>query len=64
MYRPQAISELPNTSMPDERMQCNAAGRVVLELKMPWLDGATPQAMSRLQFTRRLEALVQRPRPQ
>jgi hypothetical protein len=45
-------------------MQCNAAGRVVLELKMPWLDGTTPQAMSRLEFMRRLEALVPRPRPQ
>jgi hypothetical protein len=30
----------------NERVQCNAAGRVVLKLKSPWRDGSTHRAMS------------------
>ena len=43
-------------------MQLNAAGQVELKLKPPWRDGTTHLVMSPLEFMRRLEALVLRPR--
>ena len=48
----------------EERVQCNAAGQVVLKLKTPWRDGTTPLVMSPLEFMQRLAALVPRPRLQ
>ena len=49
-------------ALANERVQCNAAGQVVLELKTPWRDGTTHLVMSPLQFLQRLAALVPRPR--
>jgi hypothetical protein len=46
----------------DERVQRNAAGKVVLKLKTPWHDGATHPVMSPLRFTQRPAALMPRPR--
>jgi len=46
----------------NERVQCNAAGQVVLKLKTPWHDGTTHLVMSPLEFMQRLAALVPRPR--
>ena len=46
----------------EERVQTNAAGQVVLELKTPWRDGTTHLVMSPLEFMQRLAALVSRPR--
>ena len=46
----------------DERVQCNAAGQVVLKLKTAWRDGTTHLLMSPLEFMQRLAALVPRPR--
>ncbi len=34
----------------NERVQTNAAGQVVLELKSPWRDGTTHLVMSPLEF--------------
>ncbi|HEY5285160.1 MAG TPA: transposase [Polyangia bacterium] len=49
-------------ALANERVQCNAAGQVVLELKTPWRDGTTHLVMSPLEFMQRLAALVPRPR--
>ena len=46
----------------NERVQTNAAGRVVLKLKTPWRDGTRHLLMSPLQSMQRLAALVPRPR--
>ena len=46
----------------NERVQCNAAGQVVLKRKRPWRDGTTHLVMSPLEFMQRLAALVPRPR--
>ena len=48
--------------LPYERVQCNAAGQVVLRLKTAWRDGTTHLVMSPLEFMQRLAALVPRPR--
>ena len=40
----------------NERVQCNAAGQVVLTLKTPWRDGTTHLVMSPLEFMQRLAA--------
>jgi hypothetical protein len=45
-----------------DRLQYNAAGRVVLMLKTPWREGTTHLVMSPLEFMQRLAALVPRPR--
>ena len=37
-------------ALADERVQCNAAGQVVLKLKTPWRDGTTHLVMSPLEF--------------
>ncbi len=49
-------------ALANERVQCNAAGQVVLKLKTAWRDGTTPIVMSPLEFMQRLAALVPRPR--
>jgi hypothetical protein len=49
-------------ALANERVQCNAAGQVVLKLKTPWRDGTTRLVMSPLEFMQRLAALVPRPR--
>ena len=49
-------------ALANERVQTNAAGEVVLELKTPWRDGTTHLVMSPLEFMQRLAALVPRPR--
>ena len=48
-------------ALANERVQCNAAGQVVLKLKTPWHDGTTHLVMSPLEFMQRLAALVPRP---
>ncbi len=47
-------------ALANERVQCNAAGQVVLKLKTPWRDGTTHIVMSPLEFMQRLAALVPR----
>ena len=49
-------------ALANERVQCNAAGQVVLKLKTAWRDGTTHIVMSPLEFMQRLAALVPRPR--
>ena len=49
-------------ALANERVQCRAAGQVVLRLKTPWRDGTTHIVMSPLEFMQRLAALVPRPR--
>ena len=49
-------------ALANERVQCNAAGQVVLKLKTPWRDGTSHLVMSPLEFMQRLAALVPRPR--
>ena len=49
-------------ALSDERVQLNAAGRVVLRLKTAWRDGTTHLVMSQREFKQRLAALVPRPR--
>lgn len=44
LYHPPAIA--------NERVQCNAAGQVMLKLKTPWHDGTTQLVMSSLEFIR------------
>ena len=53
---------LTRPALSDERLQLDAAGQVVLELKTPWRDGTTHLVMSPLVFLQRLAALVPRPR--
>ena len=49
-------------ALANERVQTNAAGRVVLKLKTSWCDGTTHLVMSPLELMQRLAALVPRPR--
>ena len=49
-------------ALANDRVQCNAAGQVVLKLKTAWRDGITHLVMSPLEFMQRLAALVPRPR--
>ena len=49
-------------ALANERVQCNAAGQVVLKLKTAWRNGTTHIVMSPLEFMRRLAALLPRPR--
>ena len=48
-------------ALANERVQCNAAGQVVLKLKTAWRDGTTHIVMGPLEFMQRLAALVPRP---
>ncbi len=45
-------------ALANERVQTNAAGRVVLKLKTPWRDGTTHLMMSPLEFMQRPATLV------
>jgi len=58
----QPCRTITRPALANERVQCNAAGQVVLKLKSPWRDGTTPIVMSPLEFMQRLAALVPRPR--
>lgn len=49
-------------ALANERVQCNAAGQVVLKLKTPWRDGTTHLVMSPLEFMQRLAAPLPRKR--
>lgn len=48
-------------ALASERVQTDAAGQVVLELKTPWRDDNTHLVLSSLEFTQRPAALVPRP---
>ena len=48
----------------NERLKCDGAGNVVLQLKSAWRDGTTHIRMSPLEFMQRLAALVPRPSEQ
>ncbi len=50
-------------ALANERVQCNAAGQVVLKLKTPWRDGTTHIVMSPLEFMQRLAARATEGRP-
>ena len=49
-------------ALANERVQTNAAGQLVLKLKIPWRDGTTHWVMLPLEFMQRPAALVPRPR--
>ena len=49
-------------ALANERVQCNAAGQVVLKLKTPWRDGTTHLVMSPLEFMQTRAVVVPRPR--
>ena len=49
-------------ALANERVQCNAAGQLVLKLKTAWRDCMTHLVVSPLDFKRRLTALAPRPR--
>ncbi len=51
-------------ALANERVQCNAAGQVVLKLKTAWHDGTTHIVMSPLEFMQRLVARATEGRPQ
>ncbi len=53
---------LTRPALAHERIQCNRAGQVVLQLKSAYQDGTTHIVLSPLQFMQRLAALVPRPR--
>ncbi|HEY8707903.1 MAG TPA: transposase [Burkholderiaceae bacterium] len=50
-------------ALANERVQCNAAGQVVLKLETPWRDGTTHLVMSPLEFMQRLAAWAIEERP-
>ena len=50
-------------ALANERVQINSAGRVVLRLKTPWLDGTTHIVMSPLEFMQRLAGTGDRRAP-
>ena len=50
-------------ALANERVQCNAAGQVVLKLKTAWHDGTTHIVMSPLEFMQRLVARATEGRP-
>ena len=50
-------------ALANERVQCNAAGQVVLKLKTAWHDGTTHIVMSPLEFMQRLAARATEGRP-
>ena len=63
----QALEQLCRTitrpALANERVQCNAAGLVVLKLKTPWRDGTTHQGTPPLEFMQRLAARAIEERP-
>ena len=58
------VSYITRPALANERIQCNRAGEVVLQLKSAHQDGTTHLVMSPLEFMQRLAALVPRPRSQ
>jgi Putative transposase len=48
-------------ALANDRVQCNAAWRVVLKLKAHWRDGTAHLVISALEFMQRLATLGQRP---
>ena len=46
----QLCRHITRPALADERVQCNAAGQVVLKLKTPWQDGTTHLVMLPLEF--------------
>ena len=48
-------------ALANERVQCNAAGQVVLKLKTPWHDDTTHLVMSPLEVMQRLDCTGQLP---
>ena len=44
-------------ALANERVQCNAAGQVVLKLNTPWRDGTTHIVMSPLEFMQQTAGL-------
>ena len=49
-------------ALANDRVQCNAAGQVMLKQKAPWHDGTTQLAILPLEFMQHLAALMPRPR--
>jgi hypothetical protein len=49
----QLCSYFSSPAQADERVQCSAAGQVVLKLKSPWYDGTTHHLMLPLEFMQR-----------
>jgi len=47
---------ITRTALANERVQCNAAGQVVLKLRTRWRDGTTHVVMSQLESTQRVAA--------
>jgi hypothetical protein len=43
------LSKGRRPALADDRVQCNAAGQVLLRLKTPWRDGATQLVLTPLQ---------------
>jgi hypothetical protein len=58
----QLCSYIAHQALANERVQCNAAGQVVLKLTTPWHHGTSHLAMSPPEFRQRLAALAPRPR--
>ncbi len=53
---------LARPAIANERLKCNRAGQVVLQLKSSYKDGTTHIGMLPLEFVQRLAALVPRSR--
>ncbi len=53
---------ITHPALANERVQCNAAGQVMLKLKTPWHDGTTRLVMLPLEFMQRLATLMRCPR--
>jgi hypothetical protein len=56
----QLCRDITLPALANERVQCNAAGQVVLKLKTPWRNGSTHLVMSPLEFMQCLAALIRR----
>ena len=59
----QLCRTITRPALANERVQCNAAGQVVLKLKTPWRDGTTHQGTPPLEFMQRLAAPAIEERP-
>ena len=63
--RPELLcGNIMRSVLANDRVQCNAARRVVVGLETPKRDGTMCIVMSLLEFMQRLAALVPRPRLQ
>jgi hypothetical protein len=54
----QLFRYIARPALVNERVQTNAAGRVVLKVRTPWRDGTTHLVIRPLEFRQRLAALV------